>query len=233
MNKSIRLHDKIYLKESRYKNTKDSFKFLIKILKSKIKKQKRYSLLDVGCANGELINNLEKNFKNFDFTGLDIRKDLLKKAKRHVDPNVKFLNLDISKKQNLKKKYDLIVCAGVLAIFDNYEVILSNLSKLLKKKGEIYLFGNFNIYDFNVFIKYKDLHKNQNKFQSGWNIWSLLSIRKFFKRKKIQTYRFYINKKIYPKKGDLIRCWTVKIKNKNYFTNALSIIQRQFWIRIF
>jgi len=233
MKKTIRLHDKLYLKENRYKNTKDSFKLLIKILKTKLKKQKKYNLLDVGCANGELIYNLEKNFQNIEFTGLDVRKDLIEKAKRHVGVNVKFLNLDISKKQKLKKKYDLIICAGVLAIFDNYKIVLTNLSKLLKKGGEIYLFGNFNIYDFDVFIKYKDLHKNQNKFQSGWNIWSLYSIKKFFKKKSIKIFRFYINKKIYPKKNDLIRCWTVNIKNKNYFTNALSIIQKQFWVRIY
>ena len=233
MRKAIRIHDKLYLKENRYKNTKESFKLLIKILKNKIKKFEKYTLLDVGCANGELIYNLEKEFSNIEFTGLDVRKDLIKKAKRHVSKKVKFLHRDITTKKIIKKKYDIIICAGVLAIFDNYKTILSNLSKLLKKDGEIYLFGNFNIYDFDVLIKYKDLNKNPNNLQSGWNIWSLLTIRKFFKNKKIKLYKFYINKKISPKKNDPVRSWTINIKNKNYFTNALSIIQRQFWIRIY
>lgn len=57
MKKAIRIHDKLYLKENRYKNTKESFKLLIKILKNKIKKFEKYTLLDVGCANGELIYN--------------------------------------------------------------------------------------------------------------------------------------------------------------------------------
>ena len=35
MKKIPRLHDKFYLKDNRYKETKDSFKLLIKILKKK------------------------------------------------------------------------------------------------------------------------------------------------------------------------------------------------------
>jgi trans-aconitate methyltransferase len=83
MKKNIkRLHDSLYLKENRYDKSKESFKFLINLLKKKIKKNKRYSLIDVGCANGELIFQLEKNFKNLDITGLDVRKDLIDKAKK-------------------------------------------------------------------------------------------------------------------------------------------------------
>ena len=62
--KQARLHDEIYLKESRYDNPKDSFKFLIKILKKNIDPKKIYDVLDIGCANGELLFQLNKNFKN-------------------------------------------------------------------------------------------------------------------------------------------------------------------------
>ena len=91
MKKKIkRLHDSLYLKENRYEKTKDSFKFLIKLLKKKIKKNKTYSLIDIGCANGELIYQLEKKFKNLQITGLDIRQDLIHKAKNNLSARVKF-----------------------------------------------------------------------------------------------------------------------------------------------
>ena len=83
MKNIARLHDKFYLQEDRYKKTKVSFKLLIKILKSKININKNYDVLDIGCANGELIYNLEKNFKKIlKISGTDVRQDLLNKAKR-------------------------------------------------------------------------------------------------------------------------------------------------------
>ena len=78
---------------------------MIRILNRKVKKNKKYELIDIGCSNGELIYNLEKNFKNFKITGLDIKKDLLNKAKKNVSNKIEFFNKDISKRNfNLKKK---------------------------------------------------------------------------------------------------------------------------------
>ena len=38
MKKTLRLHDKFYLNENRYKNPKDSFKFILKVLEKDINK---------------------------------------------------------------------------------------------------------------------------------------------------------------------------------------------------
>ncbi len=231
MNNTIkRLHDSLYLKENRYEKTKDSFKFLINLIRKKIKKNKKYSIIDIGCANGELIYQLEKNFKNLKITGLDIRSDLIKKAKKNVSANVKFIKKNIFVSQKLPK-FDLIICSGVIGICDNPQFFFNNILKMINKKGSIYLFHHFNKYNFNVFVKYQDLDKN-NFLQSGWNIFSLNYIKKFFKKKKIKFYKFSINKTIQPNKNDPIRTWTVKIKGNNYFTNGLNLLLDQYWIRI-
>ena len=120
-----------------------------------------------------------------------------------------------------------------MAIFDDCKNVLTNLKNHLNKNGEILLFGNFNTYNYNVFIKYQDLEKNKNILQSGWNIWSLKSIKKIFKNKNIKKYRFIINKKIKRKKNDNIRSWTVTVDGTNCFINGLSVLQNQFWLRIF
>ena len=231
--KVLRLHDKFYINENRYKNTKESFKELIKILKKNINKKRQYEVIDIGCANGELLYNLNLKFKNFNLSGLDVRKDLLQKAKKNCSKKIVFFQHNIKNKINSKKKYDLIICAGVLSIFDDLGKVLQNLKQILSKNGEIYLFGNFNTYPYNVSIKYKDLIKNKNIFQSGWNIWSITSIKKFFFNYKIKIKSFNINKNIKPKKKDPIRSWTVNINKKKYFLNGLSVLQNQFWIRIY
>tara|TARA_Y200000002_G_scaffold370220_2_gene365446 strand:+ start:760 stop:1455 length:696 start_codon:yes stop_codon:yes gene_type:complete len=231
MKKILRTHDELYLKENRYENTKDSFLFLVKLLKKVISKKKQYTLLDVGCANGELLYLLRKKFKNVKLTGVDIRKDLLTKAKKKLGNNVNFFRKDIFKK-NLNQKFDFVICSGVIGITDNPKRFLMNLIKMKKKVGFIYLFHHFNEDDFNVYVKYQKLHRN-NSLESGWNIFSLKYIKNIFYKYKVKYFKFFIKKKIPPNKFDKIRSWTIKINNKNYFTNGLSILLKQFWIKIY
>ena len=228
----VRIHDKIYLKENRYKKTKDSFKYFFNILKKKTNKNKKYSLVDIGCANGELLYNIEKKFKNLSLTGVDIHQNLLDKAKKHCSNKVLFLKKDISKKNQRIGKYDIIILSGVLSIFDNPKIVLKNLLMNLKKNGQIYIYGLFNPYPSNVYVKYEDLSLNKKVLQSGWNMFSIKFIKTFFKNKKVELFPFFMKRKIKQNKKDLFRSWTIKLSGKNYCINALGIIQNLYWIRI-
>jgi len=230
MKKNIRSHDNIYLKENRYDNYKESFLFLVKLLNKVIIKEKKYSLIDVGCANGELIYLLKKRFKNISFTGLDIRKDLIKKAKKKLGKKVNFINNDIFR-NIINEQFDFVICSGVIGITDEPKKFLNNLKKMKKKNGSIYLFHHFNEFKFNVYIKYQSLRK-MNYFEKGWNIFSLDYIKKIFKTQKIKFFKFNIKKKIKHNKKDPIRSWTIKINKKNFFTNGLSILLNQYWVKI-
>jgi SAM-dependent methyltransferase len=227
----MRLHDKIYLKENRYLKPKDSFKFLVKILKKQTTK-KEYSILDLGCSNGELIYQLEKHFKNFKITGYDIRQDLLNKAKKNLPKSVILKKINVNTKIKTIDKFDIIICSGVISIFDNLDKFHKNIKKLIKPNGKIYLFGNFNNYDYNIFVTYEDIKLHKNIRQTGWNIWSIKTIKEIFKVKKIKQYPFFIKKNIKKKNNDLIRSWTIKIGGRRFFTNALMFIQNQMWIEI-
>ena len=68
----------------------------MKLIKQRINKNKNYKLIDIGCANGELLWNLNRKFKNLDLYGLDVRHDLIIKAK--ACKNIKFFQKNISKK---------------------------------------------------------------------------------------------------------------------------------------
>ena len=237
--KIARLHDKIYLKENRYKKPLEKFILLVKLLKKYTDKRSKYSLLDVGCANGELLYNLDKYFKNVNLTGIDIRKDLIIKAKKKLPGYIKLFkkniykkNLIINNKSKKNKKYDIIILSGTIGIFDFPEIVFKNLLLNLNNKGQIFIMDNFNIYPFNVFIKYEDL-KLKNVLQPGFNTFSINHVKKYFRNKKIQFIPFQISKKIKKNKSDLMRAWTLNINKKRYFTNALGIIMRQYWVRIF
>ena len=229
--KSVRIHDNIYLKTNRYKNPKKSFQMLHQILKKRISPSKKYKLLDIGCANGELLYFLNKKFKNIKLYGVDIKSDLINLAKKKVSKNI-ILNKHDYKKKPMREKYDFIICSGVLSIFDELGDFFLNVKKNMKKNSVIYLFNAFNEYDFDVNIKYKDLNSHIKKYQSGQNIWSIKTIHSFFKFKKLIKHPFNIDIDVKKNRKDLIRSWTIEINKKKYFTNCLNIIQSQMWLEI-
>jgi hypothetical protein len=132
----------------------------------------------------------------------------------------------------MKEKYDIIVCSGVLSIFDNLNNFFLNIKKNMNKNSVIYLFNAFNEYGFDINIKYRDLNSKIKEYQSGQNIWSIKTIHSFFKTKKLVKHPFNIKFNVKKNKKDLIRSWTIEINKKKYFTNGLNIIQNQMWLEI-
>ena len=152
----MRLHDSIYLKTNRHNKPKELFKFLLKILKKNLPKNKKLKLLDIGCANGELIYFLNKNLKNIEFYGIDIRADLLKVAKNYCKETT-FKKIDINSEFEFKEKFDIIICSGVMGVFDNLDLFFKNLKKLSKKQTVIYLMAFFNNYNYNINVTWNDI----------------------------------------------------------------------------
>lgn len=229
--KKIRDHDKFYLKSNRYNKPKECFKLLKDILKKRLKKNSTYDLLDIGCANGELLYYLNKKFKNINFHGADVRTDLINLAKKKLPSKIKLERLDYNKKQIIKKKYDIIICSGVISIFDNLDIVMNNIKQSFAKDSFLYFFGSFNTYDFDTRVAYKDLNSKIKNFQSGWNLWSIKTIQSYFK-KKITKYPFEIKKNVKRNKNDFMRSWTVRVNNKLHFINAISFLQNQMWLEI-
>jgi len=227
----IRYHDKLYLKTNRYDKPKIASQLLDDILKKRLSKNKTYKLLDVGCANGELLYFLNKKYKNINFCGVDIRNDLLKLAKKKLPEKIILKKYDYNKKA-INEKFDIILCSGVISIFDNLDNFFKNIKKNMKKNTVLFLFGSFNKYDFDVIVKYKDLNSKRSSYEPGWNIWSMKTIKNYFKLKKFTKHPFNINIDLKPNKKDLLRTWTVKINKKRYFTNCLKITQSQMWLEI-
>ena len=228
--KSKRTHDKLYLSENRYNSPKEMFKFIEK-LAFKNNKYKNEIIADFGCAAGEYLYFLKKKYPNKTMVGIDIRKDLLNKAKKFVS-NVNFQKGSVlNKKISQKNTYHKSFLIGVHPIFDNFEKCFSNLIYWTRPKGKIYICEMFNPYPVDVIIKYK-LSKNYKKkfFESGWNIFSRNSVSMFLKKnKKVKSFKYHEFVMPFDLKpqSDPIRSWTVKAKKTRLMVNGLSIIQPQ------
>ena len=179
------------------------FKFLLKQLsKIKIKFKKQYKIMDLGCGNGVLSNQIEKN----NLLKIDRVDSNYETLKLNKDAKGKLICYNISKKdKRMKNKYDIIFLFDVLEHVSNDNKFINDIYFHLKKNG--YLVVNvpsinmlFSKYDYAVghlrrYNKY-NLSKNFDKkyFEIcsleywGFSLVPILFIRKlismFYSKKK-------------------------------------------------
>tara|TARA_B100000427_G_C15378209_1_gene537628 strand:+ start:48 stop:755 length:708 start_codon:yes stop_codon:yes gene_type:complete len=223
----------IYSKKSRYLKPKENFLMLTELIK-KDKPKYNFSLLDVGCANGELLFNLNKKFKSANLTGIDVDEKLLNKAKINCPKEISFKKKSAMSEKFDNKKFDYIICCGVLSIFKDGEKILLNLKNNLKQGGKIFIFDSFNKYFFNLKIFVED-HRNE-KFKSfKKNVYSIQFIERYFRKKKmrIKYHPFHLKTKLKRNKKNFIYNWTEKVAGKKVVTSGLGILQYQYWLKIY
>ena len=225
--------NEVYTKKDRYIKPKEIFINLIKILK-KEKLNKTKSLIDIGCASGELLFNLNKNFENLNLTGLDVDKKLILKARDKCPKSIKFMKGDISKKIKNLGKFDIIILSGVMSIFDNGDKIMKNLFSILKPNGRIFIFESLNIYSFNLYIKSEEIRKKKKDiwFKNMYSTQFFKDTAKRFK-KKCKFFEFRLKMDLKKNKKNLRLGWTEILSKKKIVTNGLGIIQNQFWIKIY
>jgi len=100
-------------------------------------KEKRFKkIIEIGTGYGQILYLLKQKGFN-DLSGLDINRQ----AVFFIKKNFKFINMNYGSalKINNKKKYDIVLCNGVLHHTNSLEKGLKQLNKILKKDGKIFL----------------------------------------------------------------------------------------------
>ena len=206
----IEFQNKLYIRNNHrlyFKKIKNE------ILKSFSSKEK-ISVLDVGCANGDLINYLDHFFDNFNYVGIEKSKVLYQRTKKRFRNN-KNIKIYKSSVQNYKKKHDLVIATGVFGYFDTIELLFNKLLSFLnkKEKSQIVIFDNLNEHGVEKIVKFR-VKPNAN-WLSGHNQTSIDKVSSFFKKKK---YKISFKKFIYPgkikKTNDPSRSYTSMIDGK-------------------
>lgn len=87
------------------------------------------SLLDAGCCEGHLYENLTHS----NYTGIDIVPRNIEAAKARL-PGVRFEVGDILKLHEKGEKWDIVFCSRVLMHLPNYEQNVESLRKIARKK---------------------------------------------------------------------------------------------------
>jgi 2-polyprenyl-3-methyl-5-hydroxy-6-metoxy-1,4-benzoquinol methylase len=98
-------------------------------------------VLDVGCGTGLISNLFADKYKKSKFTAVDFSDSIdyaSKFAKTNGINNVKWIKRDFLQFKT-GKKYDVIICCGVLHHIPEYEKALAKIKQLLKPGGKLLL----------------------------------------------------------------------------------------------
>jgi len=127
-------------------------------------------VLDVGCGTG-LVSNLFAHRYSSSFTSIDFSDSInyaMEFSKKNKIKNVRWVKKDFLK-FSTEKKYDVIICCGVLHHIPEYKQALDKIKSLLKPDGKLIL-AVYNKYgkilkhlikiDYNSPILYEDQENN-------------------------------------------------------------------------
>lgn len=176
------------------------------ILKNYLKLKNKKILLEVGCNQGLITQNLSR-IKNLRLLAIDENQFHLNIAKKKFakKDKVQFKKIDFFKIKN-QKKFDIILFREFFNIFTyNKNIkIVKKSEKILKNNGIIILIDFYRSVIFRsrlikFLIKSKELTKNQNKFL-----------------KSQEDYKKYFNEKK----------WQVKIINKDLLNQHIGFKSR-------
>lgn len=123
-----------------YEQIEYTNKYLIPFFEKNIPQFYNLKILEVGCAEAGLLNELQK--RGIEVHGIEISKERVDIALKK-NPNLKIILGDITDKKIITQldKYDLIIMREVIEHIKDKDSVFENLKKLLKSNG--YLFITF------------------------------------------------------------------------------------------
>jgi len=211
----------------------DRIKFKLTHMESSLKKAS--SLLDIGCAKGELIYLMKEKFPHIKYTGLEYNQELIEIAQKESFLNtVNFVNGD-ARDFNLNQSFDIVLMSGVLSIFDDFSTVIQNMLNHISSNGVCYIFGMFNPKDMDVIIRFRNNYNNSVNWESGFNNFSLKTIKKYIFSLdfQLEVFPFKISTVLKPADNP-IRSYTLSTTdNELIITNGIGIITNFYLLKIY
>jgi ubiquinone/menaquinone biosynthesis C-methylase UbiE len=229
-NKSVKVAIDTYQKSS-YEKIKsyERFGFLFNNIKSQLKKTE--TLLDIGCAKGELIYLLKEEYPEIKYTGLEYSINLINIAKNEQFlKDVEFIEGDAADFE-LNRKFDTVIMSGVLSIFDDISKPLLCMLKHIKSGGKGYIFGGFNVDNIDVILKYRNNYQDSKEWESGLNIFSIDSVKKIIHDEIVDfNYKKFNISQELKKESNPIKSYTLNLENGEKLIVTGAGVIRDFYL---
>ncbi|MEM3373892.1 MAG: class I SAM-dependent methyltransferase [Candidatus Woesearchaeota archaeon] len=110
----------------------------LKKIVENLPKKNFMKILDAGCGEGHLILEMYSINKKNIYYGVDVTEVALKSAKKRV-PFARIEKMDLTNLKFEDNYFDIIVCSEVLEHIYNYNKVIDELTRVLKKGGFLIL----------------------------------------------------------------------------------------------
>ncbi len=239
-----RTHDKLYLKEDYKNNPKEYFKFVKREIEKDFltggkKEYCNFKMLDVGCETGSFLTFIRRRYPEADLWGMDIMPELLEQlnaGQKNEEKPFHPLLANIADDATLPdEKFDLISMLGVISIFDDFRPVFTNLLRMLEENGRAYIFGIFNPENLDILIKSRPSGEKEDKWETGWNTFSIASIREYCKEMDVRCefLPFELGIDIPKHADDPLRSWTLDMMDgKKLIVNGLQLVHHFYLLKI-
>lgn len=97
-------------------------------------KNGKYKILDAGCGEGHLLEKMHNKFPYYHYYGSDITDVALASAKERCSFAI-IQKMDIRKLEYENEFFDVVICTEVLEHIYEYETVINELIRVLKKDG--------------------------------------------------------------------------------------------------
>lgn len=144
-----------YTTSDRYGQPKEIFKAVARKLHELFPTESRRRLADLGCANGEFLHFLARQFPQWQLYGYD-REPAFVEVAQHAQPDVEFHVADLF---DITEQFDVVTMLGSFCIFPDPEPLLAKLTTMAPI---LLMDGYFNASEVDVRISYRDNSKPES-----------------------------------------------------------------------
>lgn len=166
---------------------KNSLKLILKYLQEETSAR---TILDIGCGNGWMSNQLQK--AGFAVTGLDINETELKQA-TILFPEIRFVYADVFEKNNLGC-FDVVLLSASFQYFPDAIKLINHLKQNYLEKNGIILIADTNFYRKN------ELHAARKRSENYYKNMNTPQMAKYYFHHAIETFHPF-NYRIINKRG--------------------------------
>lgn len=192
------------------------------------------SLIDVGCATGEMLHYFRRRFPALELTGIDTSEPFLAQARTVRGlAGVRFVRddaLTFSYRDYQPEPFDVVVCSGILSIFDDPAPLLTNLVANARRGGRVYVLSMFNEDDIDVLVRYRDNRHAPDEWKPGHNVHATASLERLL-RGRVAGVRFHDFEMPFdlPRRADYPhRTWTVRgADGRRMVVNGLCLLNHE------
>jgi ubiquinone/menaquinone biosynthesis C-methylase UbiE len=113
---------------------------IVREIKNIIQPDVPYNILDMGCGTGQLLRDMQKEFKDYKikYTGVDISSKMLELA-REKDNSSTYHNCSVDDFTGAGNHFDIIVCTHSFPYYPDKERVINKFDALLKANGHLLL----------------------------------------------------------------------------------------------